>query len=191
MKLLAGSGYPAGRCAGRKPLHKQRAPITGGAQKENPSTQQDSASVSVLSIPKVAPAVWQSSRPEPPPKSLAVTQVFIVEASSQRSEPTIVIVTLSLVSKRTVRPIELVLDIFATSTNPGFVEATNSQELAIRKNKGFSSVIDPKGHMLFNLDRAGPSSLIGHNDFGGCALKLSTRSLRLTRLRRRGQDGDR
>ena len=45
--------------------------------------------------------------------------------------------------------------------------------------------------MLFNLDRARPSSFIGHNDFGGCALKLSTRLLRLTRLRRRGQDGER
>jgi hypothetical protein len=45
--------------------------------------------------------------------------------------------------------------------------------------------------VLFNLDRVRLSSLIGHNDFGGCALKLSTRSLRLTRLRRRGQDGER
>ena len=38
--------------------------------------------------------------------------------------------------------------------------------------------------MLFNLDRVRLSSLIGHNDFSGCAIKLSTRSLRLTRLRR-------
>ena len=45
--------------------------------------------------------------------------------------------------------------------------------------------------MLFNLDQALLSSLIGHNDFSGCAVKLSTRSLRLTRLRRRGQDGER
>ena len=37
--------------------------------------------------------------------------------------------------------------------------------------------------MLFNLDRTRLSSLIGHNDFGGCALELSTRLLRLTRLR--------
>ena len=48
-----------------------------------------------------------------------------------------------------------------------------------------------RNHMLFNLDRARLSSLIGHNDFDGRALKLSTRLLRLTRLRRRGQDGDR
>jgi hypothetical protein len=89
-----------------------------------------------------------------------------------------------------VGPIELVLDIFATSTNPRFVEATNSQELAIRKNESFGSVIDPEGHMLFNLDRARLSSLIGQNDFGGCALKLNTRLFRLTRLRRRSQDGD-
>ena len=45
--------------------------------------------------------------------------------------------------------------------------------------------------MLFNLDRTRLSSLIGQNDFSGCALKLSTRSLRLTRLRRRSQDGER
>jgi hypothetical protein len=62
--------------------------------------------------------------------------------------------------------------------------------LAIRKNKGFSSVIDPEGHVLFNLDRARLSSLIGHNDFGGCTLKPSTRLLRLTGLRRRGQDDE-
>ena len=40
--------------------------------------------------------------------------------------------------------------------------------------------------MLFNLDRTLLSSFIGQNDFSGCAIKLSTRSLRLTRLRRRG-----
>ena len=96
----------------------------------------------------------------------------------------------SSVGKCTVGPIELVLDIFAACTNPRFVEATNSQPLAIRKNKGFSSVIDPEGYMLVNLDPARLASLIGHNDFGGCALKLSTRFLRLTRLRQRGQDGD-
>jgi hypothetical protein len=62
--------------------------------------------------------------------------------------------------------------------------------LAIRKNKGFSSVIDPEGYMLFNLDRARLARLIGHNDFGGCTLKPSTRLLRLTRLRQRGQDGE-
>ena len=69
-------------------------------------------------------------------------------------------------------------------------ESTNSQPLAIRKNKGSSSVIDPEGYMLFDLDQARLASLIGHNDFGGCALKLSTRFLRLTRLRQRGQDGE-
>ena len=45
--------------------------------------------------------------------------------------------------------------------------------------------------MLFNLDRARLPSLISQNDFGGCALKLSMRLLRLTRLRRRSQDGER
>jgi hypothetical protein len=63
--------------------------------------------------------------------------------------------------------------------------------LAIRKNKGFTSVIDPEGHVLFNLDRAPLSSLIGNNDFGGCALKLSTHLLRLMRLRRQSQGDER
>ena len=41
--------------------------------------------------------------------------------------------------------------------------------------------------MLLNLDRALLSSFIGDDDFGGCAIKL----LRLPRLRRRAQDGER
>ena len=45
--------------------------------------------------------------------------------------------------------------------------------------------------MLCNLDRARLSSVIGNNDFGGCALKLSTHLLRLMRLRRRSQDDER
>ena len=67
----------------------------------------------------------------------------------------------------------------------------NSQALAIRENKGLSSVIDPEDHVLFNLDRARLSSLIGHNDFSGCTIKLSTPLLRLTHLRSGGQDGER
>jgi hypothetical protein len=35
------------------------------------------------------------------------------------------------------------------------------------------------------------SSLIGNNDFRGCALKLGTRLLGLMRLRRRSQDDER
>jgi hypothetical protein len=67
----------------------------------------------------------------------------------------------------TVDPIKLVVDIIATCTFPRFIEAPNSQPSAIRKNEGFSSVIDPEGHMLCNLDRARLSSVIGNNDFGG------------------------
>ena len=86
------------------------------------------------------------------------------------------------VGKRTVGAIELVLDIFAIRTNPKFVKTSNSQPPAIRKNDGFSSVVDQEGHPFFNSDRVLVSSLVGHNDFSTGTIVLDARLLGRTRL---------
>ena len=95
------------------------------------------------------------------------------------------------VSQRTVGAIELVLDIFTIRTNPKLVEASNSQPSAIRKNDGFSSVVDQEAHTFFNLDQVLVSSLIGHNDFSTCTIVLSARLLRPAHLHLLCKDSER
>ena len=104
MKLLAGSGYPAppyevlaGAPAVSHRLNKGR-PITGDAQKENPVLNKTRPRLARCQYRKRLRRFGKVPAPNRrrKHKSLAVTQVFVVEASSQRPEPTIVVVTLSL-----------------------------------------------------------------------------------------------